>query len=237
MNLHVFGDSHVVALHRGAQSLGQKLAQASVDADFYCRQGPNWLNARTTKIGHSLHFRTACTWEAVLDYTVDRLSDIYIFSAPLHTAELWRDPTWHHFCPWRSAKDFPAMHPLSDGMIETVIDSQVNTTLGLLKDMKECGYMVLVAEPPKPLKKGPQVGQFDPGVVVSVDKFFRAHVSRRLVEIGVPIIRVPEFTHVDGLTPEQYSDPRPNDTHHGSAEFGAAMMKQIVQVAAGITLN
>ncbi len=237
MKLHIFGDSHVMALHKGAQSLEQKLAQASVDADFYCRQGPNWWNVRTHKKGHALRFRTACTWEPLLDYTVDQPNDIYVFCAPLHTAELWRDPTWHHFCPWRSIKDFPSLHPLSDGIIESVIDRQVNTTLGMLKEMKELGYMVLVAEPPKPLQKGPQVGQFDPRVVVSVDRFFRAYVTRRLVDLGVPVIRVPEFTHCDGLTPDQYSDPRPNDTHHGSAEFGAAMMKQIVQVTAGVTLN
>jgi|GEM_PF-2140044 len=237
MRLHVFGDSHVMALHKGAQLLERQLARSSVDADFYCRQGPNWRAVRTSKIGQTLRFRTACTWESVLEYTVDQPNDTYIFCAPLHTAELWRDPTWHRFCPWRSAKDFPAMHPLSDGMIESIIDSQMNTPLRMLKEMKELGYMALVAEPPKPLQKGPRVGQFNPGVVISVDKFFRAYITRRLVDIGVPIIRVPEFTHHDGLTPEQYSDPRPDDTHHGSAEFGAAMMKQIVQVATGVTLN
>jgi hypothetical protein len=237
MKLHVFGDSHVVALHAGARQLQQQLAQASIDADFYCRQGPNWRNVRTTKRGHQLRFTTACTWEPALDYTLDNPNDVYVFCAPLHTAGLWRDLTWREFCPWRSAKDFPGMHPLSDGMIESIFDDQVKTTLGMLKDMKELGYMVLVAEPPKPLQKGPAVDQLDPRVVISVDNFFRAYVFRRLTEIGVPVIRIPEFTHQNGLTPDQYSDPRPNDTHHGSPEFGVAMLKQIVQVAGGITLN
>lgn len=237
MKLHVFGDSHVAALHAGAQPLRPQFEQAGLDVDFYCRQGPNWRTVRTRINGNAIRFKTACPWEKPLDYTVDALADIYIFCAPLHTAEVWREPAWRDFCSWRSAKDFPDLHPVSDSMIEPLIEGQVARPLQILREMKEQGYMVLVAEPPKPLQQGPRACGFEPGVVVGIDHMFRQNVLRRLVEIGIPVIYVPESTHENGLTPNRYSDPRPNDTHHGNAAFGTAMMKQIVQTTTGITLN
>jgi hypothetical protein len=235
--LHVFGDSHVSPLHRGKQTLNDEMAGAGIDADFYVRQAPNWRNVRITQVGKSLKLRGLCTWEKPLAYTIDKPDDIYVFSAPLHTAGLWRELAWREFCPWRVAAQFPRHHPVSDAVIEHMAEQHADKTLEILRQIKARGYMILVAEPPKPLKKGPQVDAIEPGVVIAVDQVYRRYIAGRLSDFGIPIIPIPDFTHEDGLTPDLYADARPDDTHHGSTEFGRVMMKQIVRLTMGITLN
>lgn len=237
MRIHIFGDSHVRALYDGVDPLREQLAQASIEVDFYSRSGPSWETVHIRKIGTSFRYRGACKWERPLDYTVDQPGDIYVFSSPLHSTALWRTATWREFCPWRCAVEFPSLHPVSDAIIEGIAEALMKTPLGILKEMKECDYMVLVAESPRPLSKGPAVKGIDPRVVVGVDNVFRSYITRRLGEIGVPIIRIPDFTHQDGLTLDQYSDHREDDAHHGNAEFGTVMMKQIVRITTGIALN
>ena len=235
--LHVFGDSHVSPLHRGKQTLNEAMAQANIDADFYVRQAPNWRNVRINQVGKGLRLRAVCTWEQPLNYTINQPDDVYVFSGPLHTAGLWRELAWREFCPWRIAEKFPNHHPVSDGVIEHMAEQHSGKTLEILKQVKDRGYMILVAEPPKPLKKGPQVDAIEPGVVIAVDQVYRRYIGARLNDMGIPVIPIPDFTHEDGFTPDLYSDERPDDTHHGSTEFGAVMMKQIVQLTMGITLN
>lgn len=73
--------------------------------------------------------------------------------------------------------------------------------------------------------------------MIAVDQVYRRYIGSRLNDMGIPVIPIPDFTHENGFTPDLYSDERPDDTHHGSTEFGAVMMKQIVQLTMGIALN
>jgi hypothetical protein len=237
MRIHIFGDSHVRALYDGVGPLQEQLAQASIEVDFYSRINITWRSVEIGKDGKNLRFRAASEWEKPLNYAVTQLEDTYVFCSPLFSGILWREKAWKEFCPWRCAKNFPSLHPVSDALIENTVGEWMKTPLNLLKEMKQHEYIVLVAEPPKPLHRAPALKGVDPRIIVTLDNIFRSYMARRLTEIGVPIVPVPDFTHQDGFTPDRYSAPKDTDNDHGNAEFGTMMMKQILRFAAGKELN
>jgi hypothetical protein len=132
---------------------------------------------------------------------------------------------------------FPDLHVVSNSVIEDFAEQRTRRPLTLLRRMKESGYMVLVAEAPKPLTRSPAIDGIAAAVVTGVDKVYRSYVSRKLSELGIPIIYVPETTYEDGLTKDEFSATGEGKIHHGNGAFGEMMMKRILQFAAGITLN
>lgn len=220
-------------LEEGARPFGQQLANASLAIDFYSVNGLNWAHVQTSRKGHSFRFQSNYLPHIPLDYTIDTPEDLYVFSAPLHSALVCRQPAWRDFCPWACASKYPALHPVSDSTIEILADKSDSRCIDMLKEMKTHGYPVVVAEPPKPIGQVATNDGISPDIVLEVDRIWRRHVSRQLSEIGVPIIPVPDFTHRDGLTVEEYA----GEGYHGNAKFGAAMMKQILRLTVGIQLH
>lgn len=234
--IHIFGDSHVDTLCEGNRLLQSYLNDALLKIDFYCRHGLNWRHFSIRQNATVIHCSSNHFSDKPMDYTVDKPDDIYVFSAPFHSAPIYTNPAWREFCPWPCVGAHPELHAISDALIENKIEPLIRKPLDLLRRMKECSYMVLVAEAPRPLCRTVTKDKVASDVIAGVDKVYRSYVARKLAEISVPIIRVPESTHHDGLTKEEYSHPWANDPHHGNAEFGTMMMKQIIRTTTGVEL-
>jgi hypothetical protein len=236
--IHIFGDSHVWFLNKGWKAIRSESDYTSDDIEFYGQHGANWFQFRTSVVNDGLKFYSNVAAEVCnnpeifpVDYSLGSRDDLYIFSSLLHSCTVYRDPTWHQFCPWECLEKNPDLHAVSTSLIELWSCAQAKVRLDMLRAVKERGYSIAVVEPPKPLSRVPGMWGLRPDILLAADRIYRNFVMRNLGEIGIPVIEVPSHTHERGFTTPKYSAPQP-DPHHGSEMFAAEMMRLILDFGA-----
>lgn len=233
--VHIFGDSHVWILKMGWDAIEPYTNHASGELEFYGRHGANWFEFETLEVDDRLKFYSNNAAEICnnsdiypVNYGLGNQDDIYIFSSPLHSCTVYRDATWHQFCPWECREKNLDLHAVSTSLIEIWSGAQVKLRVDMLRAAKARGYNIAVVEPPKPLSRVPEMWGLRPDVLLAADGIYRNFVMRSLGEIGVPVIEVPSHTHERGFTIPEYAAPHP-DPHHGSRLFAAEMMRMILK--------
>jgi hypothetical protein len=229
--IRVFGDSHVACLREGAAA-SELVAASGLEVEFYGRHGLNYLQFEVTDVDGKVRiFSHALPQRRPLDYVIDSPEDIYFFSSILHSARSFSNVAWRTFCPWQCAEANPALQPVSSAVLRTWIEDQVRSRYDLLVKLKAHGYRVAVVEPPKPLPRASRQLQIRPDVLRAVDDCHRSVVGEMLRAADIDVISVPEHTHADGFTTDEYMSTTPRDIHHGNERFGAEMMDSIVRYA------
>ncbi len=219
----VFGDSHVGCISWRFKDLTEK-----ADIKFDPVHGANWGAFELTETPEGLHvFADRVPGHNPLDLHING-GDQYYFSSPLHSAPFYRDPAWRSFCPWTCSIDSPDHTPVSDATIEAWVDTAQARRMELLVKMKARGFDVTVVEPPKPLQRRAH-GSTKPSILRRVDEMVRNHITKRLQDLDVGVIEVPEHTVSDGFTLEAFSSENLEDPHHGSRPFYKLMLDKIIQ--------
>ena len=236
--IHIFGDSHVWFLNMGWNAIERDSEYTSEDIEFYGQHGANWFDFKISTVNDKMNFYSNVAAEVCnnpeiypVDYSLESRDDIYIFSSPLRSCTIYRDPTWNQFCPWECLEKNPDLQGISTSLIEFWSYAQVKLRLEMLRAVKERGYDIAVVEPPKPLSRVPEMWGLRPDVLLAADRIYRSFVMRKLREIGIPVIEVPSHSHQRGFTTPEYSAPQP-DPHHGGELFVSEMMRLILEYAA-----
>lgn len=239
--LRIIGDSHVLVLYVGWERVAEKFGALPFQVEFLSLHGANWFEFKTTETDRGLRFYSNRVAEAhpdhelytnsALDYVIDSLDDLYVFVSPLHSASIYREPSWQTFCPWECAEANPDLQAVSTSVMEAWFEAHIKCRLSMMKMMKERGYNLAVAEAPKPLvRTAAQFALRQDGLLAS-DRLYREFVCRRLRENEIPVISVPEHTHSEGFTTDEYSASDPTDPHHGNDLWGAETMTKLLQFA------
>ncbi|MCA6218287.1 hypothetical protein KGA65_17265 [Ideonella sp. B7] len=155
------------------------------------------------------------------------------FSGPLHSMRLWsKDWTRHKpiGLPVGDEPDDPALHRVSIGLIQQIIDDDVAQQLAMLSALRR-HHRVFVMEAPAPFRAHPAVNRNGASTVLCLNQLYRARVTQQLEARDIPVVSM----EPDWLTPEGFLRPRfkstaAGDHHHGNADFGEAMLKRMAQV-------
>ena len=164
-----------------------------------------------------------------IEYLIDGPDDIYVFSSPLHSCTIYRNPAWRSFCPWECAKANPDLQAVSTAAIEAWAEAQIACRLSMLEAATPRVFKLAVVEPPKPLLRVVRMYSLRRDVLAAADRIYRDFVTRRLYETGVPVISVPDHMVSEGFTLDEYAPEDPADTHHGNERFGKEMMTRILE--------
>jgi hypothetical protein len=215
------------------------IAAADLPVEFYASDGRYWLDCEIVETVSSFHIsQRRPGGELLKNFVADKNDDVYFFSSPLHSAPLYRDRVWKTFCPWQCADSNHDLQALSSGVIEGWVDRQVRRRIELLEELCAGGISLVVIEPPKPLKRSPEMLGIRPDVLIAASHLYRRYVSGLLDERSIPIIRAPDETYDGtGFTKSAYEARDLNDYHHGNALFGSLAMKKIINFAVQVNLK
>jgi len=148
---------------------------------------------------------------------------VYGFSAPLHSARIWRHPDWQNYAP--AAMALPGT-PVSSGMVSRLVLADQKYVLDLLALMTRIGRRVFVIEAPYPFHHHPALRKSPAAVVRHLDRAYRAIVRSELARLEVPVVAVPQDCTEDGFMRSEYGQP--GDHHHGNERYGRTMMSEIL---------
>jgi len=227
----VTGDSHCAALklgfeqfappHRGLDIRFQRLGGGGhVPTPFFAVENggsslrivcPQWLPCRfpDPKIDH------------------EKNNVIYAVSMPLNTSRILRDFPWGRFVPWQLRRDEDE-HALSDQVLREIMWSDVKYAIEFINAMVSAKLNVVVVEAPHFFPDSQYLDHSRKEVCCFVSAAYRTFVRAQLSEKNVPVISQPASTlDQDGCTLVQYHKGG-GDLHHGSAQFGAIMMKELI---------
>jgi hypothetical protein len=233
--LHVFGDSHVNWLFKGWELVRDKMPPPPFPVQFYAGNGANWFEFEMIEAEGKLRIHSDRLQEiaqgTAIDYIIDGPDDIYVFSSPLHSCTIYRNPAWRSFCPWECAKANPDLQAVSTSILEAWAEAQIECRLSMLTLAKTRVGKLAVVEPPKPLARVLDMYSLRREVLCAADRIYRDFVIRRLSENGIPVISVPGHMVSGGFMKDDYSAKDPMDPHHGNEQFGAEMIMRILEFA------
>ncbi len=227
-NVFVTGDSHTAALRRG---------QTAIEADGGWPQdvrlaiqplGGGHLTREPFFIDRGDHAEiTAVEYRRRFDRLpledADDPGTFYGFSAPLHSARIWRHPAWQNHAP--AAMKVPGT-PVSSGMITQIVLDDQRYVIDLLALMTRIGRRVFVIEAPYPFRHHPALRKTPAAIVRHLDRAYRAIVRRELARLEVAVVGVPQGCTEDGFMRPEYAQP--GDHHHGNERYGRTMMTEIL---------
>lgn len=226
----ITGDSHLAALRRAQDEHPAK------DRISFVPLGPGG-RARSRFFAIEDGGKTVAITEP--DWTQHRFNreampsaDAKLFlSLPLNTSRIHRLHGWERHVPWSLKRDEREI-PLSDSMLDAMIDADSRHTIAFAVALKEAGLDVSVVAAPTLFAHHPVLEQAPEGVPAFVEDRYRARVSKQLSEAGIPIIEQPaETLDGDGRTSTDFSNPRSHDVHHGNVDYGRLTLDKIVAAA------
>jgi len=154
--------------------------------------------------------------------------DYYVISGPLHTVRIWRRRAyWKKYTPFIP---YGNQIPVSTGLLRHVVRQDQRYVMQLIELLTREGVNVFVVEAPKPFKHHPILKWVNPGVISYIDGFYRKLMREWLASKGVPVINVPSDCYdADGFMLEKFRHENPSDPHHADKEFGAIMIREIIE--------
>ena len=228
MDVLITGDSHTAALFKGLNSLkadggwpdGVRLSIRPMGGGHLTREPFFFDRGDHVEITTPEYRRN---FSRLPIPELDGVDTIYGISAPLHSVRIWRHPGWRKFAP--NGRQFLGI-PVSSGMIRQVILDDQQYVLQLLAILLRNGKRVFVIEPPHPFRHHPALRVAPPQLVHHLNLVYRSHIRCALVEMGVPIVSVPDHCVEDGFMSDAYAQP--DDHHHGNLRYGRLMMEQVL---------
>lgn len=152
----------------------------------------------------------------------------YGICGPLHTVRLWRNKDyWQKYTPLTPKK---GQAPISASLLRHIILQDQLYIMQLVGLLKRVGVKVFVIEAPKPYRHHPILEVVDPNVITHIDGFYRKVIRECLASKDVPVIDVPSACYgADGFMLETFRHDNPMDGYHANKEFGAIMIKQVIE--------
>jgi hypothetical protein len=229
--LIVTGDSHAIALREGLRGL-EKDTSFEVEARRL-GTGRHMLQPFFRNTGSEIRF-------IVDDYTkshdlfavgnIKKNPDlVYGFSMGFHSAKLFSSNIWRSFAPWNLA-DSVNLAPVSIAAINAMIEAIWGEVLSFYENCIALGVEFFGIACPPPRRDHPCIEKGnDARVVAAVAQIAHDYMEKWLADRGRRCVRVPETT-IDqgGFLREQFIRIAPNDTHHGNADYGELMMRDVI---------
>lgn len=148
-------------------------------------------------------------------------------SLPVNSSRILREYSWINHVPWRFKQGVAEM-ALSDAVLEAIFDQDSRNALAFVAALSEIGLDVVVVEGPRFFASSPHLKQTRFEVATGIEDSYRAHVRRRLSQLGIASIAQPtETVAADGCTKTSFHHENPKDPHHANAAFGLLMLNDI----------
>lgn len=148
------------------------------------------------------------------------------FSAPLHTALVWRGK-WDGQVPWFAIEKARERKLVSSNLFFEVVRRDAKDSLAFLKAVART-TQVFVIEPPAPFRHLPGLKYFGESSVLKMHQAHRDYVLAELAKMNIPVVGLdPEWMDDMGFMSPEFRSDDENDMHHGNAKFGELMMRKI----------
>ncbi|RMC36116.1 hypothetical protein C9E81_05270 [Paracoccus alkanivorans] len=157
---------------------------------------------------------------------------LLVVSLPLNTSRILRDVSWHTHVPWQLRRS-EAETPLSDQLVERLIDQDSRYAIGFMTALIAIGLDAVVLEAPRFFETASYLPRTRLEVCQYIDALYRERVRAGLAAAGVGVIDQPAETISDrGTTRLEYDHEDPRDTHHANALYGQLALDRILSYAA-----
>ena len=223
----ITGDSHVGPLNRGIQKLAEQNAV------------PDTLDITIRPLGAGALMKTPFFVEEdgvarmlPAEYKTNMLRlptqgeyTVYGFSGNFHTTRILRDVNWSNIAPIAVAKD---EQPVSTAFLNELFHEDQKYMLALLDVMLKSQVTVFVVEAPRAFRHQRIFERARKEVLFYIDQEYRKYIRRELEKRGIQVIAVPPgCLDEEGFMLDCYRHPDERDQHHGNAEFGEVMMREV----------
>lgn len=150
-------------------------------------------------------------------------------SMPLNTSRILRDYAWYKFAPSDLAE---TETPLSQGMVESLIDLDVSHALNLTKDLSRVWPDLVVVEAPRFFENASYLSKHRFKICQYIDAAYRRRVKATLTKWGIAVLKQPSITVTGaGTTDLAYDNENPLDQHHANAAYGKLVLQQMLSHA------
>jgi hypothetical protein len=148
-------------------------------------------------------------------------------SLPLNTSRILREHGWKTHVPWALAA---AEFPVSDRVLDAMIDIDSRHALAMLRDLAQVWPDVVVIEAPRFFARMARRDLLRPEVCAHVDAAYRARVGAALQGLGIPVIAQPSATvEAPGMTRAEFALEDPKDDTHTNAAYGALALQDLLR--------
>ena len=144
-----------------------------------------------------------------------------------------RDVSWQRHVPWKFKKRRREI-PISDGLIETIIEQDCSKSIAFIKAIALTGIKVFAIEGPRFFEHATYLKRKRIEVCADIEQRYRSYASQKLADVGIGVIEQPTQTITKiGTTHHDYRHPDPRDEHHGNAFMATwcATLSLIMQTA------
>ncbi|PWE27440.1 hypothetical protein C4N9_17455 [Pararhodobacter marinus] len=232
MSIFVAGNSHTVALAKGAQSVGASAAalqffgfgSGAIEVTPFSRREGNRVVMRDRDYAQNLRRATG-------DDGIDA-SHVWAIVMGTHNYRIVRGHFWGEAAP--SALAGTQLRPLSDAVIDQIISDDQAQIRAFLENLLLIGARFLVVSCPPLRRDTPNIRAGMPTAsLLDVDRRARASLLDWLDARDIPFVAPPEgVTDADGfLLPDFAQTHTPSgtpDPHHANAAYGALMLEKLV---------
>jgi len=236
LNILITGDSHLAALDRALKG-----------DDSLC-QGHNIrvIPLGNSEASHNPYFQES---KNGIDITLDRFQNFITELPPLdgqdkpdtiavsflfHTVRFLRHKTlWKSFSP-ASLGPKSGLHCLSLAALKRMVLNQQQYNLELVNKLQKYVPNVIALEGPRLFAHHPMFKENEQDILMEIDHQYRNIMRKALSEANVTVIGCPEETYDSktGLMKTSFRPGRSEDYHHGSTEFGAMVLQDLIAASA-----
>ncbi len=233
MKFWICGNSHTGALKKGLEIL----APDDLDLTVFPLGNGHWETTPFSNVKDNMVFLSNAKYaENMLKWTGARRitrKAVWGFCMGTHNARIYRQDFWIKAEPSHIAEDHK--RPISQGLLDSVILADQFHIREFLGAVKALGIRSYVISCPPPRDDHPCIGQ---GVrretVAAIDQRARSLIREWLNTQGIDFIDYPKETRTpDGFLKEKFQHlwgaNGTKDHHHANAEYGALMMKQVLE--------
>jgi hypothetical protein len=227
MKILITGDSHTGALNRGWNKINGPDEKGSLDIKIQPLGTGAHLN---TKFFEEKNGAAIITNEAYkknfVEFPLRRGEYIYGFSAPFHTIRVLRDIDWISNAPVHVVQNEA---PITSSLLKQIFYNDQKYLLSFFDLLLKKQERLFVIEAPLLFRHNPIFRKGREDVLLYIDREYRSYIRTELENRNIHVIRVPDLCFdAQGYMRERYRHPSAQDPHHGNAEFGEIMMKEVM---------
>lgn len=237
MKINIIGNSHVVAIDIGHQSLSEEMDLQAITVSGVSATFEQEVFSFETASGVGISSKTlasrvkAITGEDCIRKDEDRLWGLSMGHSPF----MLRNPVWRRHVPYHLKPANQRELPISSAVYEQIIVEQHKNVLSFFEQLKRCGVGFFVIASPFPRRNISlvQSGRMSPALAVDIDRNSRRILQDWLQKRGIAFLDAPPQTSdADGfMLPQFCAGPRSDgsdDPHHANGEYGELVIKQIL---------
>lgn len=149
--------------------------------------------------------------------------------ANFHLLRLLTDLAKEGFAP----SDMDSGRPLSAAVLEDMFCSDQAHVMAFIKAMVDAGIQVVAIEAPHTFRHHPVLKRVPLDVWTRMNGDFRRYVTQQLNAMGVSVVTTPpDCLDADGFMLPKFRHASPTDKHHANADFGAIMLRRMIDLLA-----